>query len=222
VRIEACSWLKNRGDSMSNSGWSKSITVNTLANPSNLKVLKNGDPVPGIPAFDNQASIKDIVKDYIENGSIKLKENEAIYLFELGTTDLGSSAADFQDLVVLISVKGADTPQPAAVSQDIVYPQDIIFPQEMVSRLVIQHLGGDTIDFGSSEDTKVMLEKGGNQSYLDLTKLGVFKCGDSASVDLEEYGTHKRLDFSRGDSFSIKIVDVRSNSITYAGSVMVK
>ncbi len=35
---------------------------------------------------------------------MSLDENQAIYLFELGTTNLTSSAADFQDLVVLITL----------------------------------------------------------------------------------------------------------------------
>ena len=33
-----------------------------------------------------------------------MDENQSIYLFELGTTRLTSSAADFQDLVVLVTL----------------------------------------------------------------------------------------------------------------------
>jgi fibro-slime domain-containing protein len=33
-----------------------------------------------------------------------LKDNEAIYLFELGTTNLSSPAADFQDLVIVVTL----------------------------------------------------------------------------------------------------------------------
>jgi len=35
---------------------------------------------------------------------IKLLENQAIFLFEIGTTNLNSSAADFQDLVLLVTL----------------------------------------------------------------------------------------------------------------------
>lgn len=35
---------------------------------------------------------------------MNLIEDQVIYLFELGTTNLNSSAADFQDLVVVVTL----------------------------------------------------------------------------------------------------------------------
>jgi hypothetical protein len=46
------------------------------------------------------------VDEYVnsETNKISLKPNQAIYLFELGTTDVNNAAADFQDLVVVVTL----------------------------------------------------------------------------------------------------------------------
>lgn len=247
VTVEACSW-EYVGSNNKHNNWNnqnnqnnqnnipeKILEVNTSTNPSNLKVLTNGDAVPNIPGFQGQDSIEDFVTDYIENGSIKLKENEAIYLFELGNTNPNSDGADFQDLVILISVNEADTPQAAVGSQEADSSEtsnstpneasggsSYETPNEIVLKLVIEHCGGDTIDFKSPEETRVILQKGDDQRYLNFTELGVFKSGDRATLTPKEYGTNEQLNFSQGDRLSIKIVDVQSKSLIYSGSIMVK
>jgi hypothetical protein len=217
-----------------------------------LKVLKNGDPVPNIRGFQGQNSIEDFVAAYIVNGSIKLKENEAIYLFELGNTNLNNSGADFQDLVVLISVNGVNTPRSVVSSQDLVSSQNLVSfwepvpSQELVSsqnlvsfwepvssresvssketiyKLVIQHLGGDTINFKSPQETKVILQKGDEQFNLNFTELGVFKSGDRATLIPKEEGTNKQVTFSQGDQLVIKIVDLPSKCLICSRSITVK
>lgn len=69
-------------------------------------VLRNGDPVPAIDGFDGQTDAVEFVQQYIdtESGTMTLDVNQSIYLFEIGTTRLTSSAADFQDLVVLVTL----------------------------------------------------------------------------------------------------------------------
>lgn len=227
VTIEARSWEYDKRDEI--------LTVSTSTHSSNLKVLKNGDRVPNIPGFQDQDSIEDFIIDYIDNGSIKLKENEAIYLFELGNTNLNSSGADFQDLVILVSVNGTDTLQSAVVSQEADSSEtlDEILdetqdetqdetPSGTVLKFAIEHRGGDTINFNSTDETKVILQKGDDQCYLDFTELGVFKSGDRAILIPKEYGSSEQLNFSQGDRLSIKIVDVRSKSLIYSGSTTVK
>ncbi|MCP3906279.1 MAG: fibro-slime domain-containing protein [Planctomycetes bacterium] len=80
------------------------MTVNAGETSPYVYVLKDGDPVPAIPAMASQATILDFVEPYVDivSGFMTLAPNEAIYLFELGTTNLSSPAADFQDLVVLV------------------------------------------------------------------------------------------------------------------------
>ncbi len=84
---------------------------NSYEESPSVKVLRDGDPVPNIDGFEGQAGAVDFVEDYIdtETGTMTMDVNQSIYLFELGTTRLSSSAADFQDLVVLVTL--GTTPQ---------------------------------------------------------------------------------------------------------------
>ncbi len=86
-----------------------SITASTNdSNTPQVVVLVNGDPVPDITPFANQNTIDFFLQKYVENGKIKIANNEAIYLFELGTTNQSNSAFDLQDNVVLATVENPD------------------------------------------------------------------------------------------------------------------
>lgn len=87
--------------------WQQFLSVDGSSHGSQqLIVLRNGDAVPDIEGFQNQGNVRDFVGDYIDpvTDTIVLDQNEAIFLFELGTTDMDSEAADFQDLVVLVTL----------------------------------------------------------------------------------------------------------------------
>jgi len=103
VSIKAQSWYSTNGTG--NGNHAPYLTASTSSNSSNIIVLKNGDAVPTIPAFLEQSSILDFIIDYVDvtTNTVVLNPNQAIFLFELGTTNLESSAADFQDLVVLLT-----------------------------------------------------------------------------------------------------------------------
>lgn len=73
-----------------------------------LFVLKDDDPIPDITPFDNQSTIESFLRNYIEDGKIKLANNQVIYLFELGTTNANSPAFDLQDNVVLATIEPAE------------------------------------------------------------------------------------------------------------------
>jgi hypothetical protein len=62
--------------------------------------------VPNLKPYQNQATINSFLQGYIniKTQKVVLSSNQAIYLFELGTTDQRSSAWDMQDLVVLVSL----------------------------------------------------------------------------------------------------------------------
>ena len=104
----ARSWLKQdsslSGDE--NSHWIPYMTVDARTGTPNVLVLRNGDAVPDIPGFDGQESLAHFIRGYIDTQTrrVVLGANEALYLFELGTSSLSSSAADFQDLVLLVSL----------------------------------------------------------------------------------------------------------------------
>lgn len=70
-----------------------------------VKVLKNGDAVPDTSGFDQQLSAAQFLEAYILDGKIYLNSDQVIFLFELGASGSSSnSAADFQDLVILMTV----------------------------------------------------------------------------------------------------------------------
>ncbi|NNF41950.1 MAG: hypothetical protein HKN62_02695, partial [Phycisphaerales bacterium] len=82
------------------------MTVSSGDDSPYVIVLKDGDPVPAVPSFGDQSTIADFVAPYVDldTDQITLADNQAIYLFELGTTDLSSPSADFQDLVVMLTL----------------------------------------------------------------------------------------------------------------------
>lgn len=108
ISILGRSWAKyNNKSGNSDSHWYTYIEANgSDGNSQQIKVLRNGDPVPDIEGYLDQDGVEDFIKDYIDPATNKMKlgVNDAIFLFELGTTNMSSSAADFQDLVVLVSL----------------------------------------------------------------------------------------------------------------------
>jgi len=90
--------------------WSPYLTIDDSesARP-NVLILKNGDVIPDVGSFWDQDPIADFIRDFIDpvTHTVLLDNNEAIFFFELGTTNLSDPAADFQDLVVLVTL-GSD------------------------------------------------------------------------------------------------------------------
>ncbi len=90
-------------------GESNHLTARTDSPSDLVHVLRDGDAVPDIAGFDGQASAEAFLRPYLnDDGTVDLDADQVIYLFELGETDLSNPAADFQDLVVLITL--GDTP----------------------------------------------------------------------------------------------------------------
>jgi hypothetical protein len=70
-----------------------------------VKVLKNGDAVPNTSGFDQQLSAAQFLAAYVQNDLIYLNSDQVIFLFELGANgSSNNSAADFQDLVILMTI----------------------------------------------------------------------------------------------------------------------
>ncbi|MEA3189980.1 MAG: hypothetical protein QOD77_562 [Thermoplasmata archaeon] len=69
-----------------------------------VEVLAAGDPAPNVPAFGNQQSLEAFMQPYVntQTQTMVLDANQLILLFEF-VDDLQSSAADFQDLVVVLT-----------------------------------------------------------------------------------------------------------------------
>lgn len=96
IEVTATSWINGR----------VYLERNSCEESASVKVLRDGDPVPDIQGFESQADVVHYLRNYIDpdTNTMHLDENQAIYLFELGTTNLSSSAADFQDAVVLVTL----------------------------------------------------------------------------------------------------------------------
>ncbi|MEZ4694847.1 MAG: hypothetical protein R2832_00385 [Rhodothermales bacterium] len=110
ITVSARSWSKlpsQNGDQVSE--WEISMEQNSAAGGSQLTVLRNGDNVPDLSGYLDQASAASFVAEYIgDDGTMHLADNQTIYLFELGTTNSHSAAWDMQDLVVLVTLARAD------------------------------------------------------------------------------------------------------------------
>jgi len=112
VDMEGRSWIKKSywysGDQ--DSHWKVYMTKHTINNDNaNVYVLQNGDPIPDVPGMEDQASVQEFVQAYLnfDTGLVSLDGNQVLYLWELGTNNLESSAADFQDLVLLLNLEPA-------------------------------------------------------------------------------------------------------------------
>ena len=111
VTIRAKSWKKKKsrysGDSINH--WKQYMEViSTIVDGNasslhNVMILTNGQSVPQVDGFMDQDNILTFLDAYVTNGTVNIGDNQALILFELGTTNLSSSAADFQDLVVLMT-----------------------------------------------------------------------------------------------------------------------
>ena len=110
ITVSGTSWTRTGGDGTVNEDWSKHMEQDSQTSGSQLKVLRDGDPVPDIDGYLDQGSVADFVGQFIDplSNRISLEQNQSIYLFELGTSNSTSAAYDFQDLVVLVSMLRSD------------------------------------------------------------------------------------------------------------------
>jgi type II secretory pathway pseudopilin PulG len=80
---------------------------NSVANPQQVVILVDGEMAPTLQGLAGQKSVEQYIKNYVDSsGKITLPDpqHQYIVLFELGTTDSGTSAYDLQDIVLLGSV----------------------------------------------------------------------------------------------------------------------
>jgi type II secretory pathway pseudopilin PulG len=110
IATEATSWRMRRSSlsGESSNHWRTYMEVDD-SNNTNTLALSDGDEIPNIEGYLDQGDVVSFLDGYInEDGTVNLDENQVILLFELGTTNLSSSAADFQDLVILVTFEPAE------------------------------------------------------------------------------------------------------------------
>lgn len=86
---------------------SERLNVDSDDNSPLVMVLRDGDTVPDINPYGDQLSIGEYISDHVDaaTNTVTIGNNQVIYLYELYTTDLTSAYADFQDMVVLVSLE---------------------------------------------------------------------------------------------------------------------
>ncbi len=110
IKIHGRSWKKKRRRSgASNSDWTMHMEKTSVSVDDQLAVLKDTSPVPDVGGYNGQYSVEDFLDGYINTvtDEMTLDDGQSIYLFELGVNNPNSAAHDMQDLVVLVTMKGA-------------------------------------------------------------------------------------------------------------------
>jgi hypothetical protein len=73
-----------------------------------VRVLTDGQQAPPLEGFGGQKDVTEYLADYLDSqGRVVLDANQVIYLFELGVNVVSnpdSTSADFQDLVILMTI----------------------------------------------------------------------------------------------------------------------
>lgn len=95
-------WSRIGVDAVAEYSWFHA-QYNSLSDDPHVVSLEHGDPVPSAPAYHGQVPVTAMLTPHTSNGSIVLDPNEVILLFEFNP-NLSSLAADYQDLVAIITL----------------------------------------------------------------------------------------------------------------------
>ena len=193
INIGAKAWVKTDSayDGSQNSHWTTHLAVDSSTATNNVITLRNGDPVPQIGGFLDQASVPSYLQDYINhaNDTILLGDSQAIYLFELGSTvsvdpvtQSGSltAAQDFQDLVVLVTM--------APESQELVTGN--VTTGVINGNIMINPGNNDTFIFElvKPDDSVITREDLLSATTADLDSNGTYFQGTAKSVRIKPRG----------------------------------
>ena len=153
IAVAGRSWLKvNSGYSGDvDSHWSSLMTVDSSSNSPYVVALRDGDVMPDFSGYNGQASAEAFLQPYVDGDDlITLNSNQVIFLFELGTTNLTSTAADFQDLVVIVTMARPVTPLTQAEKDQLTAALSLIM--EATERMTNCAIDEATIGGGTSSD----------------------------------------------------------------------
>lgn len=114
------------------SRWGDWRTTSESENSEYLIVLRDGDPVPNYDAGSGQQDVATYAEPFIENGSVSLDDNQALYLFDFNRQGPNHETADYQDAIVLVSFFTQQTTNPQ-VHEVTEGQQFIICPAETQS-----------------------------------------------------------------------------------------
>ena len=105
ISIDARSWVRaDSTDGTQESHWSIEMEEHSSTAGPQIYLLEDGDAVPGVGGFMGQYSVEEFLDGLIVDNQLVLDANQGVSLFELGSTNTGSSAFDMQDLVVVVTM----------------------------------------------------------------------------------------------------------------------
>jgi flagellin-like protein len=82
------------------------------------------------------------------------------------------------------------------------------------SYVTFEHLGGDPVNFGDSNITKVMTSIEGQSSLeIDATNLSTMSAGSVQNIVLKRKDTGASVAFATGSNVYFKVVDVKTNQL---------
>ena len=147
------------------------LTADSGVNSQQVIVLRDGDPVPAIDPAPGQDPLTVYIADYVDiaTNTISLLENQVIYLFELYTTDMTSKYADFQDMVILLSLGGTEAvaTTPCSPIDDIDAVLDTTLSTGGVTSLdTFQTWFNDVLGVNMSLQFKIKLNRQADNTYL--------------------------------------------------------
>lgn len=94
IAVRGYAWYQNSFNSQYDSD----------TNTKYVKALTKGSSLPNVPRFGSQQPLSETLSAFVDgNRKIDIDVNQVLLIWELGVTDLSSDAADFQDLVVLLT-----------------------------------------------------------------------------------------------------------------------
>lgn len=203
------------------------MTVNSLLGGSQVKALRNGDTAPNTAGFAGQVSAKAMLTPYLDatGKKVKLNSNQVIYLFELGTTSLTSSAFDMQDLVVLVDLASDPSyfqaPAPVVVTDacgnvvnDTAATYGDVNGGGIMSAATFSQWFNDAPGANASQRIFLSMTKGSDGIYS-------YSTSDFTPIDGELYG-NQSASHNRGFTCSIDAVSgyrkCAGQFIEYAGS----
>jgi hypothetical protein len=109
IGIEAKTWERKAGRTGAyDSDWKFYADAKSWTGSDRVIVLRDGDPVPSVPGFEDQESVAYYVSPFVDTTTtpytMNLGKNQVIYLMELGDRPVGHPYCDFQDVVVMVTL----------------------------------------------------------------------------------------------------------------------
>lgn len=221
VDLMGRSWIKKDAwvSGKQNKDWIAHRTIDSSPGDSAyVYALRNGDPLPDVQALRSGETLAGFVRDFIDlqTNTIVLDENEILCLFELGTSDLASSAADLEDLAVLLTL----APSPLDLQDDTGDGGSIAVRYEVErtgSRVRYQDAPiGLGLNGEVQTDRFVVQVSGGDSSVSVTTKAGVPEAtevlSDVGDEVTDALGFTTRLVSVEGDTYTLTVTSVSAAS----------